>query len=97
MFLPGKFCAWSYSKHLPLSHLISTREQQESLYSMASSKSETSISGDLLEKAKKELNEDPQTRRVEVKNLAKRLEKVPGKTRCLNFLRGTTCCVFRLI
>ncbi|KAH9491605.1 hypothetical protein Btru_031017 [Bulinus truncatus] len=37
-----------------------------------------SLSGDVLEKAKKELNEDPSTRLIEVKNLRVRLEKVPG-------------------
>ncbi|RUS73396.1 hypothetical protein EGW08_018835 [Elysia chlorotica] len=43
------------------------------------------ISGEILEKAKKELNEDPQTRLIEVKNLAKRLQKVPGKKPRLDY------------
>jgi len=37
-----------------------------------------SLSPETLEKAKKELKEDPKTRLLEVKNLRKRLEKVPG-------------------
>nr|KAG5688606.1 hypothetical protein BaRGS_033422 [Batillaria attramentaria]KAG5704619.1 hypothetical protein BaRGS_025261 [Batillaria attramentaria] len=32
----------------------------------------------MLEKAKKELNEDPNTRLIEIKTLRERLEKVPG-------------------
>ncbi|GFS18234.1 alpha-tocopherol transfer protein-like [Elysia marginata] len=36
------------------------------------------LTGDILEKAKKELNEDPETRLIEVKNLSKRLDKVSG-------------------
>ena len=38
------------------------------------------ITGEILEKAKKELNEDPETRLIEAKNLSKRLQKVPGNT-----------------
>ena len=37
-----------------------------------------SLNGETLEKAKKELKEDPETRVYEVKNLRARLEKVPG-------------------
>uniref|UniRef100_A0A2C9JGD4 CRAL-TRIO domain-containing protein n=1 Tax=Biomphalaria glabrata TaxID=6526 RepID=A0A2C9JGD4_BIOGL len=37
-----------------------------------------SLIGEVLEKAKKELKEDPNTRIIEVKNLRTRLEKVPG-------------------
>ena len=39
------------------------------------------LSPETLEKAKRELNEDPRTRAIEVKTLRKRLEKVPG-THC---------------
>ena len=37
-----------------------------------------SLSAEMLERAKKELNEDPNTRHLEIKTLRERLEKVPG-------------------
>ncbi|GFO44906.1 alpha-tocopherol transfer protein-like, partial [Plakobranchus ocellatus] len=44
----------------------------------ASSSYKCTLDPEVLGKAKKELNEEPDTRLIEVKNLAKRLEKVPG-------------------
>ena len=41
------------------------------------------LSAEMLEKAKKELNEDPNTRHIELKTLRERLEKVPGE-KCSN-------------
>lgn len=37
------------------------------------------LSEDMLKKAKKELNEDPKTRLLEIKALRERVEKVPGQ------------------
>ena len=37
------------------------------------------LSAEMLEKAKKELNEDPNTRHLEIKTLRERLDKVPGE------------------
>lgn len=37
------------------------------------------LSEEMLEKAKKELNEDPKTRLLEIKALRERVEKVPGQ------------------
>ncbi|KAK7091457.1 alpha-tocopherol transfer protein-like [Littorina saxatilis] len=45
---------------------------------MSSGKYVCTLSAEMLEKAKKELNEDPNTRHIEIKTLRERLEKVPG-------------------
>ena len=37
------------------------------------------LSAEMLERAKKELNEDPNTRHLEIKTLRERLDKVPGE------------------
>lgn len=48
-------------------------------------RAECSLTGDTLEKAKRELNEDPDTRHIEVQNLAKRLQKVSGLKPCVDY------------
>ncbi|BFZ21412.1 hypothetical protein BsWGS_24451 [Bradybaena similaris] len=51
--------------------MFKSRKKEEDSYSCT-------LSPEMQEKAAKELNEDPQTRLLEVKNLRTRLEKVPG-------------------
>ena len=47
--------------------------------SAADKKYVCTLSAELLERAKKELNEDPKTRHLEIKTLRERLDKVPGE------------------